>query len=450
MRVTLVNMPWAAIDFPSLAIGLLRSGLDRTNPEIQVSTIYANLEFVDWITGQTDFAARDYSHYSLRSYFQGHGDWVFSSALYDDTKWRNEEFQKLYGEPLGPEKLPRAPRLHELAPLFIDHVCEMILDTRPDIDDVVQESRELFARGVRLVSLKDAVDLRQPDRPSGPSLDSAARTHQPRHRGELVAHRRSVSRHPGDPGSSVSADHRGGRPDHEQVLDVWRSRFYVGKCGYRQGPGFTTSNGPSSARVSSRSISLSGSRDTSTRCTVSCIHSAVNASGTEARPRTVSSTNAFRVTRAASGVSHVNPMSRRPLAPAEIPTPNYDGFFERLTDSAARDWVEPKLIVEGSRGCWWGEKHHCTFCGLNGSFMEFRGKSPARFEREIMELVEREAVAPAGRRRLTLELSQDPHFVKLRSARFQAPYMSIKCRSQHEHAPSREKEHRRAKAPAAH
>ncbi|MFE2104819.1 RiPP maturation radical SAM C-methyltransferase [Kitasatospora sp. NPDC059463] len=33
---------------------------------------------------------------------------------------------------------------------------------------------------------------------------------------------------------------------------------------------------------------------------------------------------------------------------------------------------KPVLFFETSRGCWWGERSHCTFCGLNGSTMEFR------------------------------------------------------------------------------
>lgn len=82
-------------------------------------------------------------------------------------------------------------------------------------------------------------------------------------------------------------------------------------------------------------------------------------------------------------------MSRRPLTPSQILTPVYDGFFERLDTSVAAGWVQPRLPVEGSRGCWWGEKHHCTFCGLNGSFMEFRSKSPDRFHDELVELARR-------------------------------------------------------------
>jgi ribosomal peptide maturation radical SAM protein 1 len=44
------------------------------------------------------------------------------------------------------------------------------------------------------------------------------------------------------------------------------------------------------------------------------------------------------------------------------------------------------LHFETSRGCWWGEKHHCTFCGLNGAAMAFRRKAPARALDEIEHL----------------------------------------------------------------
>ena len=39
-----------------------------------------------------------------------------------------------------------------------------------------------------------------------------------------------------------------------------------------------------------------------------------------------------------------------------------------------------------ARGCWWGEKHHCTFCGLNALGMSYRSKSPPRILSEIDEL----------------------------------------------------------------
>ena len=44
--------------------------------------------------------------------------------------------------------------------------------------------------------------------------------------------------------------------------------------------------------------------------------------------------------------------------------------------------------MESSRGCWWGQKHHCTFCGLNGEGMEFRQKPAERVLSEIHDLTD--------------------------------------------------------------
>lgn len=43
----------------------------------------------------------------------------------------------------------------------------------------------------------------------------------------------------------------------------------------------------------------------------------------------------------------------------------YDGYFQRLANLGLTNEVEVWLPFESSRGCWWGEKSHCTFCGLH-------------------------------------------------------------------------------------
>jgi len=65
--------------------------------------------------------------------------------------------------------------------------------------------------------------------------------------------------------------------------------------------------------------------------------------------------------------------------------PDYDDFFEHLDrlDPQASQRLNRILPYEGSRGCWWGEKHHCTFCGLNAQSMKFRSKSPEQALKEI-------------------------------------------------------------------
>jgi ribosomal peptide maturation radical SAM protein 1 len=44
-------------------------------------------------------------------------------------------------------------------------------------------------------------------------------------------------------------------------------------------------------------------------------------------------------------------------------------------------------MFETARGCWWGAKHHCTFCGLNGRMMSYRSKSQRRAYDELKHLV---------------------------------------------------------------
>jgi ribosomal peptide maturation radical SAM protein 1 len=45
-----------------------------------------------------------------------------------------------------------------------------------------------------------------------------------------------------------------------------------------------------------------------------------------------------------------------------------------------------QIPVEGSRGCWWGDKQHCTFCGLDDRTLSYRSKSSGRLLRELDEL----------------------------------------------------------------
>jgi ribosomal peptide maturation radical SAM protein 1 len=84
-----------------------------------------------------------------------------------------------------------------------------------------------------------------------------------------------------------------------------------------------------------------------------------------------------------NGTSVANPEQRVPLPPGRIPMPDYADWAERFADSPVRQYVQPSLILESSRGCWWGEAHQCTFCGLNGTLMEFRSKSADRVIAEI-------------------------------------------------------------------
>jgi ribosomal peptide maturation radical SAM protein 1 len=80
-----------------------------------------------------------------------------------------------------------------------------------------------------------------------------------------------------------------------------------------------------------------------------------------------------------------------PVAMDDVPLPVYDEYFERLETTRLAPAVRPRvtLLYEGARGCWWGARSTCTFCGLNGDSMAFRSKAPARVLDEIGALAAR-------------------------------------------------------------
>jgi ribosomal peptide maturation radical SAM protein 1 len=75
---------------------------------------------------------------------------------------------------------------------------------------------------------------------------------------------------------------------------------------------------------------------------------------------------------------------------AKTGPPDYDDYYHLLAELGHKaQGFERILLYEGSRGCWWGEKHHCTFCGLNAQSMKFRAKKPEQVLTEIADLSRR-------------------------------------------------------------
>ncbi len=74
-----------------------------------------------------------------------------------------------------------------------------------------------------------------------------------------------------------------------------------------------------------------------------------------------------------------------------LPFPDYQEYFFQFQtwDMETEAGRKPDILFETSRGCWWGEKSHCTFCGLNGSGMAHRSKSSTRALDELRHLAGR-------------------------------------------------------------
>jgi ribosomal peptide maturation radical SAM protein 1 len=79
-----------------------------------------------------------------------------------------------------------------------------------------------------------------------------------------------------------------------------------------------------------------------------------------------------------------------PAVPAElIAETSYDNWYAAFSGSPVCSWVAPYLVLQGSRGCWWGARHHCTFCGIPDATIGFRAQPAARLRSELAALAAR-------------------------------------------------------------
>ncbi len=90
------------------------------------------------------------------------------------------------------------------------------------------------------------------------------------------------------------------------------------------------------------------------------------------------------------GLIEAGPETRRITDANSLPVPDYTDYDRYLPRGLKRE-LPYYIPIEASRGCWWGAKHHCTFCGLSPTKMPYFRKDPERFLAEVRTLASRHA-----------------------------------------------------------
>jgi len=67
----------------------------------------------------------------------------------------------------------------------------------------------------------------------------------------------------------------------------------------------------------------------------------------------------------------------------QVPIPDYAAYYRELQEAGLAERVRPQIQFESARGCYWGEKAQCAFCGMNGRRMTFRTKPGRQVAREL-------------------------------------------------------------------
>jgi ribosomal peptide maturation radical SAM protein 1 len=132
---------------------------------------------------------------------------------------------------------------------------------------------------------------------------------------------------------------------------------------------------------------------------IDCIDVAVIGEGDEAFPRLLGALADDTDLAAVPGLARRVDGQVQLTAPApattrldDLPAPDYDDYFQHAEELGILPRTGHRKVwlpIETARGCWWGAKHHCTFCGLNAITMPFRSKSPERVLAELAQQARR-------------------------------------------------------------
>ncbi|HKS30085.1 MAG TPA: RiPP maturation radical SAM C-methyltransferase [Pyrinomonadaceae bacterium] len=310
-RVSLVSMPFAAVETPSMGLTQLRAVLERRfGQSIRVDeVIYANQDFSRFL-GLDLYQLISNSAEGMNA---GMGDWFFRHAAFPNLPDNSELYYRRYFPMMTKELGEATLKIEEKREGLDEYLGEIVDKYRLDEADVVGLT-SVFSQSVGCLSLARKIKERNPQVTvvmGGPNCDSPMGEEYIKHAEQLdyVFSGPALKSFPEFIQHCVDEE----RERCEQIKGVFSRKNFT---------------------------------------------SPVSIVGEDAD---------------INDLLHLD----------------YDSFLKTSRENFPDGEVETYLIFETSRGCWWGEKAHCTFCGINELAMGYRAMRPEKAVEYINTMLER-------------------------------------------------------------
>jgi magnesium-protoporphyrin IX monomethyl ester (oxidative) cyclase len=302
LRLALVNMPFAAWNRPSFALGQLATVIRRElGSDVSVDVNYLNLDFAEYL----GISAYESITEKLEHLHTGVGDWLFRQIAFPDADDNSDKyFRRFYR---GDEWVEFRDLIRERR-AGLRQMCFDLIDRHRLAEADVVGFTSMFAQNGANIAMAQLIKERNPD---VVTIMGGANCEVPM--GAVLAER------------VAALDYVFSGPSLDTLVSFMKCRVDDRLDEADEIPGI---------------LSQRNCRDPRFRKSIGADHDI-----------------------------------------DDLLLPDYDSFFTALAEHprlTETNPAGPTLFFETSRGCWWGERSHCTFCGLNGQSMNYRSMDPGK------------------------------------------------------------------------
>ncbi len=309
LKIALINMPFADVQVPSIALTQIRSVLANSPGRIKSEIFYLNHNFARFLEPGLYSSISS----SVAATTAGLGDWLFKDVAFPDAVEDSELYRLRY--------LRQFSRMQSISE---DHLCERRREIEPFLDQLIDDCgldrfsviglTSMFQQNVACFAMARKLKERNPDIVT---VMGGANCESPM--GQVIA-------------------------ENVACVDFVFS-----------GPALKSF--PQLIRFIDR--------------------------GEEARCHQIQ--GVFSREKLALQKENINEIGEE-LRIDDAVSLEYGDFLRSFDEELPPRAGVPYLMFETSRGCWWGQRVHCTFCGLNGATMSYQSMEPRKALKQFEDL----------------------------------------------------------------
>jgi ribosomal peptide maturation radical SAM protein 1 len=159
MNIALINMPFARLSMPSIALTQLAAVVnERFGPKVKTSIHYLNLDFAEYIS---DLSLYDHTH-SATAFITGIGEWFFRQSAFPEAEDNRDAYYARYYHTQDDAMRETWHRLEQKRE-GLDAFLDLLIDRHHLLDADLVGFTALFSQTTASIAMARRIKARNPD-----------------------------------------------------------------------------------------------------------------------------------------------------------------------------------------------------------------------------------------------------------------------------------------------